>query len=264
MVTNWDQVHTDVIEWIKEAGNKITESFTHTLQIQTKSDRNDLVTNIDKQIEQFFIKKIREKYPEHLILGEEGYGENVHNTEGTIWIIDPIDGTVNFVHQQRNFSISIGIYENGIGKLGYIYDVVHKELYHVIAGSGAYFNGNRLPKLQEPQLSDAIVGINATWLISNKHVPVENLHKLVRDVRSTRSLGSAALEMAYIATGRFDAYIAMRLSPWDFAAGKMLVEELGGSITTVKGEPLNILEGSTVFVSKPGLHQKILRDYLLK
>nr|WP_249310300.1 inositol monophosphatase family protein [Bacillus sp. FJAT-49736] len=252
------------MKWLREAGKDIVNSFSETLQIQTKSDRNDLVTNIDKQTEMFFIDKIRNTYPEHHILGEEGYGETLHNTDGVIWIIDPIDGTVNFVHQQRNFSISIGIYENGVGRLGYIYDVVHNELYHAIAGEGAYFNGKKLPMLEEPEVSDSIVGINATWLISNRHVPVENLHKLVRDVRSTRSLGSAALEMAYIATGRFDAYIAMRLSPWDFAAGKILVEELGGSLTTVKGEPLNILKGSTVFVSKPGLHHKILEGYLIK
>lgn len=263
-MTNWEQIDTYVRQWLKEARVRIMDSFQKNLDIQTKSDRNDLVTNIDKETEQFFVSNILVNFPEHHIIGEEGQGEKIESTEGILWIIDPIDGTVNFVHQQRNFAISIGIYENGIGKLGYIYDVVHDELYFVEAGKGAFINDVPIPKLTDTKVVDAIVGINSSWLIANRHVPISKLHRLVKDSRASRSLGAASLEFAYVATGRLDAYIAMRLSPWDFAAGKLLVEELGGKVTTVNGEPLKTLESSTVFVSNRGLHEKILNNYLLK
>lgn len=262
-MTNWEQIDTYVRIWLKEARINIIDSFKKTLDIETKSDRNDLVTNIDKETESFFVNNIQEHFPDHHIIGEEGHGQKIDQTNGVLWIIDPIDGTVNFVHQQRNFAISIGIYENGKGKLGYIYDVVQDELYFVEAGKGAYFNEVPIPKLTDTKVEDAIIGINSSWIISNRHIPTANLHRLVHDSRATRSLGAASLEIAYVATGRLDAYIAMRLAPWDFAAGKLLIEELGGKLSTVKGEPLNLLESGTVFVSNSGLHKEILDNYFL-
>ncbi|MEI2325531.1 inositol monophosphatase family protein, partial [Pseudomonas aeruginosa] len=119
----WEEINTYAVRWIREAGERILAS-QKPLQIETKSDRNDLVTNIDKETDQFLIGKIRTTFPDHHILGEEGFGEDIRDTEGILWIVDPIDGTVNFVHQKVNFMISIGVYENGEGKLGYIYDVV--------------------------------------------------------------------------------------------------------------------------------------------
>lgn len=260
-MTDWIQIDTYVRQWLKEVRENILDSFNHTLNIQTKSDRNDLVTNIDKETELFLVNNIMKHFPNHRIVGEEGHGKDINQEDGIIWIIDPIDGTVNFVHQQRNFAISIGIYENGRGKFGYIYDVVQDELYFVEVGKGAFFNGQPIPLLEATKVENAIIGINSSWIISNRHIPVGNLHDLVRDSRATRSLGAASLEFAYVATGRLDAYIAMRLSPWDFAAGKLLIEELGGVVSTVKGETLNLLESSTVFVSNKALHKEILTNY---
>ncbi len=113
-------------------------SMKKALIIETKSNAADLVTNMDREIEQFLIGKIKETFPHHHILGEEGYGDEVTSSDGVVWLIDPIDGTMNFVHQKRNFAISIGIYENGIGKIGLIYDPVHDELYHALKGAGAF------------------------------------------------------------------------------------------------------------------------------
>ncbi|MCC3645529.1 inositol monophosphatase family protein [Cytobacillus oceanisediminis] len=261
-MTNWSEIHTYAKALIKEAGGNIKNSFSKTLTITTKSNANDLVTDIDQETEQFFIKKINEKYPEHRILGEEGFGDKLNDLDGIVWIIDPIDGTMNFVHQQRNFAISIGIYENGKGKIGLIYDVVHDELYHCMKGHGVFMNDLELPPLKETDVSKAIIGLNATWVTENRRIDPSLLAPLVRNARGTRSYGSAAMEMAYIASGRVDAYITMRLAPWDFAAGVIMIEELGGIATTVKGEELNYLENNSVFVSKPGLHQQIMKEYL--
>lgn len=260
----WREIDENAKKWTREAGERIRASFSNELMIDTKSSADDLVTNIDRETEQFFIERIRETYPEHQILGEEGFGDELDKLDGTVWIIDPIDGTMNFVHQQRNFAISVAVYEDGVGKIGLIYDVVHDELYHAKLGEGAYLNDTKLPELEEVTVERAVIALNATWITENKRIDPTILAPLVKKVRGTRSYGSAALEMAYVATGRIDAYITLRLSPWDFAAGLILVNELGGKVSTLHGEPLDLLGQNSVFVSKPGLHEVIMKDYLYK
>lgn len=262
MEYNIQTIDTYAKKWIKEAGERIRASFPKTLNISTKSNPNDLVTDIDQNTEQFFIKKINELFPNHRILGEEGFGDEVKDLDGIVWIIDPIDGTMNFIHQQRNFAISIGVYVNGEGMIGLIYDVVHDELYHCIKGQGVYLNETSIPKLEERKVNEAIIALNATWVTPNKRINHEMFIPLVKDVRGTRSYGSAAMEMVYVASGRIDAYLTPRLAPWDFAAGIIMVEELGGVATNLRGEALDLLKENSVFVSKPGLHGTILRDYL--
>lgn len=258
----WENIDLQAKQWVMEAGEKIKDSFQKTLNIQTKSNPNDLVTNIDKEIEQFFIDKIRKTFPNHRILGEEGFGDDVCNLDGVVWIIDPIDGTMNFIHQQRNFAISLGVYENGIGKIGIIYDVAHGELYHAIQGKGAFMNDAQLPHLSESTLKESIIALNATWVMENHRIDHNLLIPLVKEARGTRSYGTAALEMVFVATGRVDAYISLRLSPWDVAAGAVIINELGGVITNLRGEKLDFLTNDSLLVAKPGLHQIIINDYL--
>lgn len=263
-MTNWIELDQNVRSWIKEAGERIRTSFDSELSIKTKSNRNDLVTDMDEATEKYFTEAIRHTYPDHQIMGEEGFGDDLHTLEGVTWIIDPIDGTMNFVHQQRNFAISIGIYDGAVGKLGYIYDVVHDELYFASKGEGAFMNGQRLPELEAVPVEDAIVALNALWVTDNKRIDPSVLGPLVQRARGIRSYGSAAIEMAYIAAGRLDAYLTMRLAPWDFAAGKILIEEVGGVVTDLQGNELDPLKKSSVFVGKPELHQTILDTYIKK
>jgi myo-inositol-1(or 4)-monophosphatase len=258
----WEEIDHYAQQWIKEAGARIRATFAQKLTVETKSHRNDLVTNVDRETERFFIENIKKTFPHHHVLGEEGFGDNITTLEGIVWIIDPIDGTMNFVHQQRNFAISIGVFENGVGMLGYVYDVVQDELYTARKGEGAFLNDKPLPPLEPVSISEALISLNATWVTENKRIDPSVLAPLVKDVRGTRSYGSAALEMAYVAAGRLDAYITMRLSPWDFAGGLVLVQEAGGIVTNLYGEPLRLLERNSVFVSKPGLHEEILQKYI--
>ncbi|OLN21155.1 inositol monophosphatase [Domibacillus antri] len=261
-MTNWTAIDETVKQWIQEAGALIRDSFYHSLSIQSKSNPNDLVTNMDKETERFFISNIRTYYPDHFIIGEEGQGDFVQTLDGVVWIIDPIDGTMNFVHQQRNFAISIGIYENGIGRLGYIYDVVNDELYYARKGEGAWMNDVPLKKLKPVPVEESIVGISSTWLVNNRHFDQNKLIALAKKVRGTRSYGSAALELAYVASGRLSAYITMRNAPWDFAGGKIIVEEAGGVVSRLDGTELNMLKINPVFACAPGLHGQILEEYL--
>ncbi|WP_281202411.1 inositol monophosphatase family protein [Cytobacillus kochii] len=261
-MTNWNEIHRLATTWVKEAGERIKASFSEELTIATKSHRNDLVTDMDKATEQFLIGKIHDHFPSHRILSEEGFGDDFADVGGIIWVIDPIDGTMNFIHQQRNFAISIGVFHEGVGKVGMIYDVVHDEMYHTISGEGAYMNDTKLKPLTKGEVKDAIIGINATWVTSNKRIDSSYLAPLVKDARGTRSYGSAALEMAYVASGRLDAYISLRLAPWDYGGGMILINEVGGKTTNLKGEALMITPQTSVFVARPGVHEEILQQYL--
>ncbi len=262
MANNWDEIRDQAVTWAHAAGDVIRESFEKELTIETKSNADDLVTNMDREVEEYLINKIKETYPEHQILGEEGVGEQVTSLEGTVWIIDPIDGTMNFVHQQTNFAISIGVYHEGVGMVGVIYNVIYNEMFHAVKGKGAFLNDVKLPELEGVPIEKSIIAINATWITRNKRIDPARLVPVVDRCRGTRSYGSAAIELAFVASGRLDAYITMRLSPWDFAAGKVLIEEVGGRVTNLDGDPLDMLGRNSIFAGKSGLHQQILEEYL--
>lgn len=255
----WKEIDANAKRWIREAGERLMASLQKTLIIETKSSAADLVTNMDREIEQFLIGKIKQTFSNHYILGEEGYGDEVASSDGVVWLIDPIDGTMNFVHQKRNFAISIGIYENGIGRIGLIYDPVHDELYHAVKGEGAFCNGVSIPSLEKSAIENGIIALNATWLTDNPLLNMEKMMQLVKLARGTRSYGCAALEMVYVATGRLDAYVTPRLSPWDFGGGMIIVEEVGGKVTTFSGTTLSIVEKSSVLVAKPGVYDELLQ-----
>ncbi|RSK26882.1 inositol monophosphatase family protein [Bacillus sp. HMF5848] len=264
MAQQWDHIDTTAREWIYEASERIRASFANKLTITSKSNKDDLVTNIDQETEKFFIHNISTTFPNHKVLGEEGFGDSLSTLDGTVWIIDPIDGTMNFVHQQRNFMISIGVYHNGVGMLGYIYDVIHNELFSAQKGKGAFLNDQKLKLLCDVNLSESIIGMNATWVMSRQDGRKNMLAELANDVRGTRSYGSAALEIAYIAAGWLDGYITKRLSPWDYAAGLVLLQEVGGMATNMNGDPLSLLHQDSFFAANNCLHEKILNDYLKK
>ncbi|MGE6631245.1 inositol monophosphatase family protein [Bacillus sp. NPDC077027] len=261
-MTNWVEIDRLAKQWVKEAGSRIKKSMQEGLSIETKSNPNDLVTNIDRETERFFIERIQSIFSDHRILGEEGQGEQVTSLDGIVWIIDPIDGTMNFVHQKRNFAISIGIFENGVGKIGLIYDVIHDELYHAFKGKGAYMNETELLPLKNVLIEKAIVGINPTWVIESPKFDAKPFARLVRDVRGTRNIGSAALELAYIASGRSDAYVTLRLSPWDYAAGCVLLDEVGAVYSNIRGEPLRFLEKHSIVAGNRTICEKIIHDYV--
>ncbi|OQP07850.1 inositol monophosphatase [Geobacillus sp. 46C-IIa] len=262
MAGKWEEIDQYARQWIKEAGRRIRASFAEQLTVEAKENRNDLVTNVDRGIEQFFAEHIRRQFPGHHVLGEEGFGDELAALDGIVWVIDPIDGTMNFIHQQRHFAVSVGIFEDGDGQLGYVYDVVFDELYSAQKGRGLFFNGKPLDRLQPVPIAESIIAVNATWLMENRRIDHRPLVRLAKEARGTRSYGSAALELAYVAAGRLDAYISPRLSPWDFAGGMILIEEAGGVVTNLDGEPLDLLSRNSVLAAKPGVHEEILQRYL--
>lgn len=249
-------------EILFEAGKRIRAAFSYDIEIETKSNANDLVTNIDRETEMFFIEKIKGFNPTHRILGEEGMGEKVKSLEGIVWIIDPIDGTMNFVKQHRHFMISIGVFVDGVGILGYIYDVMREDLFYAIAGEGAWYNDSPLRKLQPLKMNEAIIGINASWVTPNSKINHEKITDLVRTVRGTRSYGSAAMEIAFVVSGKLDAYISMRLAPWDIGGGTIIAKEVGAIATNFKGNTFDFLTTDTFLIANPCIHQLILDQYI--
>lgn len=258
-------LYTSAKKWVYEAGQKIREEMTKPMTVTTKSNPNDLVTTVDKNTEKFFAERIRTHYPDHLILGEEGYGDDVASLDGTVWIIDPIDGTMNFVHLKRNFAISIGIYHDGVGEIGLIYDVMGDILYEAIRDEGAHKNGVKLLPLSDSlELRNAMIGLNHFWLCENKLVDEKVMQSLIRTVRGSRATGSAALEMAYVAEGVYDAYLALGLSPWDIAAGIVIINEVGGVITNHLGEQLDLLRRNSLIVGNRHVQEPIIKDFIHK
>lgn len=243
-----------------QAGENIRKQLNEPLLIETKSNPNDLVTNMDKATEKFLFDRIQDTYPDHRIIGEEGSGKDIDNLNGVIWIIDPIDGTLNFVHQQENFAISIGIFIDGVKYAGVVYDVMRNILFEARAGHGAYKNGVKLENITETPLATSIISMNPNWL--TKDFTRDIYIPLVRDSRSARSYGSAALDFAYVASNKINAYITLRLHPWDFAGGLIIVEEVGGIVTNQLGEPVNLLTANSIVVANKSLHTEIMNDYL--
>ncbi|WP_096199199.1 inositol monophosphatase family protein [Bacillus sp. FJAT-45350] len=261
---DWFDVEKIAKDWVKEAGQLLKESMLQTIEVESKSNPDDLVTEMDRRIERYFLNKINERFPNHQFLGEEGSGEVVESEKGIVWIVDPIDGTTNFVHQKYNFAISLAVYENGIGKIGLIYNVMADELFSAVKGNGAYLNDTKLPKLAPVSVEKAIIGLNARWLLEEENSTNKCFKRLVESVRGVRSYGSAAIEICYVVAGRLDGYISLGLSPWDFAAGTVLLEEVNGCYSTFDGKPLNILKSSSVFVGKPKFHDEIIKDFVQK
>lgn len=261
-----NELFNDAKQWIYEAGATIREKINDPLIIDTKSDANDLVTTMDKETEKFFAEKIKTNYQDHLLLSEEGFGDRVESLNGAVvWIIDPIDGTMNFVQQKRNFAISIGIYHDGVGEIGLIYNVMDDVLYSAIKGEGAYKNSVKLPHLKERvNFSEAMIGLNHFWLCENRLVDEKMMQQMVRTVRGTRTYGAASLEFAYVAEGIMDGYLTMRLSPWDIAAGIIIVREVGGITSNAFGGELNMVENNSILVCHTSIQDTIIHDYILK
>lgn len=249
---------------IYEAGRRIRDAFSYDLKVETKSGMNDLVTNVDRDTEKFFIEKIKDSYPTHKILGEEGMGESVQSLDGPVWIIDPIDGTMNFVKQHRHFMISIGFFVDGVGNLGYIFDVMREDLFYAIAGVGAWYNTSPMRPLKSIKMEEAVIGINASWVTPNGKLNHHKIVDLVRTVRGTRSYGSAAMEIAFVVSGKLDAYISMRLSPWDVAAGIVIANEVGALASTFEGKEFDLLKQDTFVIANPSIHKILLEQYIEK
>lgn len=255
------------INCASKAGEWIKTKLGNYNQLQSKYSSQDLVTEVDKGSERLIRNLIATHFPHHSFLGEEGVEpgpeasakalEEARDAE-YLWIVDPIDGTTNFVHGFPFFCISIALAHRGELIVGVVYDPMRNELFVAEKGKGAYVHGRKMGVASEERLRESLI---ATGLPPDQQAALplnlRGINELAPKVRNLRIAGSAALHMAYVAAGRLSGFWEIGLNSWDMAAGALLIQESGGTVTDTNGEPYN-LAVRNVAASNGRIHDELL------
>lgn len=228
------------IETAREAGNILLEKFGRITKVTMKGDIN-LVTEADLASEALIIERIRTYHPKHSILAEESGEAVVAGGDSTWkWIIDPLDGTTNYAHGYPCFAVTIALEHDGEVVVGVTFDPTRNEMFAAEKGHGATLNGKTISVSTTEQLGGALIVTGFPYDFKRKDDFARHLTSFLMQSRGVRRDGSAAIDMAYVACGRFDGFWEEGLNPWDMAAGKLMIEEAGGMITNYAGEPFSI------------------------
>jgi myo-inositol-1(or 4)-monophosphatase len=257
---NFSEFTLVAIEAAKKAGHLLKEGFlSHSFHIMDKGvGIQNLVTEYDLLSEKCIIEHLKNEYPKHSFWGEEGGKKEGANK--ILWIIDPLDGTVNFAHGIPHFCVSIAVQE----MVGVIYHPILDELFVAEKNKGAYLNGKKLQIGKVSSLKETFSAIDLPYnLKENPHGCIERLAKSNKLGIPLRCLGSAALDLAFVAAGRIDLFWETSLMPWDYAAGKIIVEESGGQVTSWWGEKMVYKEdGETLVAANPTLCKLAMKEFL--
>lgn len=241
----------------RNAGNVIVRSIQHVehLEVTTKG-RNDFVSDVDRLAEQEIINAISKAYPDHAIMAEESGNSGESDT---VWIIDPLDGTTNFLHGFPHYCVSIAVMVRGKIDHGVIYDPLREELFTASRGDGAQLNDRRLRVAKRKEMASALLATGFPFKVP-QHLPayLATFTSLFTQVADVRRTGSAALDLAYVAAGRLDGYWEIGLEKWDLAAGALLVEEAGGVISDFVGGD-NYINSGNVVVGNLNMHKHMLK-----
>ena len=243
------------IKVARAAGALVKEHFGRPLKVNFE-EAHDIKLELDVRSQALITELLLEKFPDHAILGEEGSAENAA-TEFE-WVIDPIDGTVNYFYSIPHFCISIALRQKGEIVVGVIYDPMRDELWHAELGGKAYLNNKPIEVSQSTDISQSVVSVGMSKTRAELEVGLSVFQDLLTRARKCRMMGSAALDLAYVATGRFDAYIERSVNWWDIAAGVLLVKCAGGRLTVA---PSAIQNGKLSVVAWNG---KMVRNHLTK
>lgn len=231
----------------RKAGNLIAKSYETPDAVEaSQKGSNDFVTNVDRDAEHLIIETIRKSYPQHTIISEE-CGELLGEDHEIQWVIDPLDGTTNFIKRLPHFSVSIAVRIKGRTEVAVVYDPMRNELYTATRGQGAQLNGYRLRTSQAKDLNGTILATGFPFKVKHHAATyIKMVDKLFTQCADFRRTGSAALDLAYVAAGRVDGFFEIGLKPWDFAAGELLVREAGGLVTDFVGGHGYLASGNVV------------------
>ena len=248
------------IQTARDAGRVLTERFGRKIEIANKSEI-DLVTESDLASERLIIDRIKTYYPRHAILAEEsGASEPVDGEQRSEWrwIIDPLDGTTNYAHGYPCFCVSIGLECKGRLEVGVVYDPIRDEMFTAERGQGAALNGRRIRVSPTPSLASALLCTGFPYDVRERSEFARHFANFIMAAQGVRRDGAAALDLAYVAAGRFDGFWEEGLKPWDVAAGALIIEEAGGRVSNYADGPMNIFT-PPILASNGLIHQEMMR-----
>jgi myo-inositol-1(or 4)-monophosphatase len=238
----------------REAGALLHTYFERRVAFDLKGE-HDLVTEADRASERLVIERLRSHFPTHAIVAEESGGHA--GSSEYCWYVDPLDGTTNFAHGFPMYNVTLALEHAGDLVAGVIFDPERAEMFTCERGSGAYLNQQRIRVSQVARIEDALVATGFPSLKRHQNVNVHFYYQLAMITHGVRRAGAAALDLAYVACGRLDAFWEFGLHPWDMGAGVLLVSEAGGQCSGMRGEPLN-LHGPDLLADNGALHQSML------
>jgi len=246
----------EFIEIVKKAGEIFKQGFYKKLEIKSKGIK-DLVTEYDVEVEKFLINEFK-KFSEYSIIGEETIQEEFNNSI----IIDPIDGTTNFAHHIPHSAISVGIYENKFPKYGIVYNPVLNELFYAKKGEGAYKNGKKIEVSNQDDFQRSLIATGFPYSSAENEEDlkwvINKLKEVLPRCQDIRRLGSAALDLCYVAEGKYEGFYEINLKPWDVSAGILIVTEAGGMISNEYGNEYSLFEDRCIVASNGIIHNELV------
>lgn len=252
------QPHLNIaVSAARSAGRIIMRHYNQVEQLTVRAkSRNDFVTEVDQMAEQDIIRVIRKAYPDHAIIGEEGGADG---TGDFVWIIDPLDGTTNYLHGLPQFAVSIALQVRGLLEAAVVYNPFTQELFTATRGDGAQLDGRRLRVSKAKELEGSLIGTGFPFSqVERIEAYLPMLREVMANTAGVRRAGAAALDLAYVAAGRLDGFWELGLKPWDMAAGALLVKEAGGLVTELGGGE-NAMETGNVLAGNPKVHEALLK-----
>ncbi|XP_006634488.2 inositol monophosphatase 1-like [Lepisosteus oculatus] len=265
MVDSWQECMDYCISVTREAGKVIREALKHDVSIMLKSSPVDLVTETDQKVEALIISSIKQKFPSHSFIGEESVAAGAPSilTDNPTWIIDPIDGTTNFVHRFPFVAVSIGFAVNKEIEFGIVYSCIEDKMYTARKGKGAFCNGIRIHVSGQEDISNSLVLTEIGYKKDPEHFKtmMTNMQRIVSiPTHGIRSPGSAAVNMCLVAAGAADAYYHIGIHCWDMAGGAIIVTEAGGVIIDISGGPFDLMSRRLITASSRALAERIAKE----
>lgn len=240
----------------RQAGEMLLEGWKSFDRLTDKDD-GEVVTDLDKKINAFILDRIQSDFPDDAILSEEDDPVE-KGDDARLWVVDPIDGTVNMTHGIPFFCVSIGLWHNGESQVGVVFDPIHDEMFSAAAGGGATLNGDEI-SVTDVELADGLLMYGHSYNNEKNIEGRERIADLLNASEADRRMGSAALMLAYVACGRAEAMVISHTKPWDCAAGALLVREAGGKVTSFEGREWK-LDTYSILASNAETHKEALEE----
>jgi myo-inositol-1(or 4)-monophosphatase len=239
----------------REAGALLANYFERRVAFELKGDF-DLVTEADRASEKLVVERLRSHFPSHSIVAEEGGGHE--GSSDYRWFVDPLDGTTNFAHSFPMFNVTLGLERAGEMIAGVIYDPVSQELFAAEQGAGSYLNHRRIRVSQCKRLEESLASTGFPSRKRHLNINIHFYHQMAMASHGVRRTGSAALDLAYVACGRLDAFWEFGLMPWDMAAGSLMVREAGGAVSDMRGGPHSVSSSRDLLADNTTIHDQVL------